>query len=152
MEIDDEMLPARLSVTIEPYDAGGVFVVVEGRLDSASERSVAEAIATEIDRGYRHLIIDLDAVTFIDGAGVHSLAWAVAALGDDPDAAVVLAGGGRQIQRDLVRTDVRRLFPVASGRWVALAMIRAQSDPMSSGWRRASRPPSRPAVMPTMTP
>jgi anti-anti-sigma factor len=139
MEIDDAMDPARLLVWVEPYEAGGAFIVLDGRLDAVSVRSVAEAIVTEIDRGHRHLIIDLDAVTSIDGAGVRSLAGTVAVLGNDPEAAVVLAGGGRRIQQELRRSGAERLFPIASGRWVALGTIREPSDPMSDGWRHASR-------------
>jgi anti-anti-sigma factor len=139
MVFGDAIDSARLLVWVEPYDAVGVFIVLEGRLDSVSVRSVAEAIATEIDRGHRHLIIDLDAVTSIDGAGVRLLAGTVGALGNDPEAAVVLAGGGRRIQQELRRFGAERLFPIASGRWVALGMIREPSDPMSDGWRHASR-------------
>lgn len=100
------------SVTTEPFSPHGAFVRVAGDLDLALAPRLGDAIAGEIARGHRHLVIDLSAATFLDCASVATLLRAVAPLRDEPDAAVVVAGATGIVNRLLMLLELDRILEI----------------------------------------
>jgi len=100
------------TVTTAAFGTCGSFVRVTGELDLALAPSLEHAIAGEIRRGHRHLVIDLTAATFMDCASVGTLLGAIAPLRAEPDATVVLAGPKGIVKRLLDLLQLGRMFDI----------------------------------------
>lgn len=108
---------------------------IRGEVDLGYTALLEEAIAGEIARGRRHLVIDLTAATLLDCAGVGALLTAVAPLRDQPDATVVLAGASGIVKRlfDLLRLD--RFFDILPDLDRATEHATATDRRQVDGWR-----------------
>ena len=100
------------TVTTAAFGTRGSFVRVTGELDLALAPRLEHAIAGEIRRGHRHLVIDLTAATFMDCASVGTLLGAIAPLRTEPDATVVLAGPKGIVKRLLDLLQLGRMFDI----------------------------------------
>ncbi len=68
--------PVDLTCEIHPYDDGRATVVLAGRFDVVEAMSVRERLAAPDVAAVDELTIDLQAVTFVDSAGLAVLARA----------------------------------------------------------------------------
>ena len=103
-------------------DEGVATVVVSGELDLATVPRLSATVAEHSDA--RLLVLDLNAVTFIDSAGVQVLIEADRACAGSGSRLVVLTGDG----------PVRRVLDLCEldGR---LAVVTTDPSPGASAWR-----------------
>jgi anti-sigma B factor antagonist len=106
-----------LNITVERHNAT-TLVVLRGDLDLATAPDLRECLVEVIDEGAR-IVIDLEAVDFLDSAGlgilVGGLKRARTAGGE-----LELVCSSREVLRPLEITGLDRLFTIHSGRDVAL--------------------------------
>lgn len=80
-----------MNVQVERHGEATAVITLVGRLDLVSASTAKRRITDTVAEGARHLVVDLDGVTFIDSSGLSSL---VAAL-----KAARQAGGDLRIAR-----------------------------------------------------
>jgi anti-anti-sigma factor len=121
------------SVTIEPFERAGAFVVVYGALDVGAAGLLSDAVRSAIEADYTQLVVDLNGATVFDSGAFRVLVESVAPLGEIDDSAVVIVSGGGCVQRllDLVEADL--LFPCYADRDTARRSLRL--PPSTTEWR-----------------
>lgn len=62
-----------LDVTVEPTTHDTAVVRLDGRLDLLTCGAVKEGLAGAVQDGYRHLVLDLQQVSFMDSSGLGAL-------------------------------------------------------------------------------
>jgi anti-sigma B factor antagonist len=60
------------SIDVSP-DRERVFVRAAGEIDLATAGKLEEAITELLDRGFRHVVVDMRKVTFLDSTGIRTL-------------------------------------------------------------------------------
>jgi len=126
-------------VTVEPFDAHGATVIVDGDLDLAVVPELEEAMAAVTANGHRHLVIDLSAATFLDSMATGVLLASLRPLRAHHDAAVVLAGATGIVERSLVVSGVGSLFSMFPDRPTAIRRVRGSTDTLRQSWRQIGR-------------
>jgi anti-sigma B factor antagonist len=102
--------PLHFGVTVVTAP-GAVTIAVNGELDIASVRAFETALADVNVEALRHLVLDLDQLDFIDGAGLHAiLALHGACL--RASTTLMIMPGPRHVQRvfELTGTDQQLPF------------------------------------------
>jgi anti-anti-sigma factor len=102
------------SITTTAYATDGVVVSLAGELDLAHASRLGDVLASEIARGHRQLVIDLQRATFLDCATLGTLLRAVAPLREDPDSAVLLAGPTGIVLRLLLLLELEQVFEIVA--------------------------------------
>jgi len=126
-------------VRSETLSTHGAAVIVDGDLDLATAPQLTAEISERIAHGHIHFIVDFTRATFLDSVAMTALLAAIEPLGSDQDAAVVLAGATRIVDRSLQVSGVGDLFTRFAERQDAIAALDA-SAPLSQRWRYAGRP------------
>jgi anti-sigma B factor antagonist len=62
-----------MDVTLDPQLEDKAVVHLVGRLDLLSAGAVKEQLASAVAQGYRHLVVDLEGVPFMDSSGLGAL-------------------------------------------------------------------------------
>jgi anti-sigma B factor antagonist len=91
-------------------DRDRAIVRVGGELDLAVAPRVAAAVDELVDVGFTRVVIDLRGLTFLDSAGVHTIASAHRSAGQR-GCAVSLVPGSGAVQRVLELTGAAPLLP-----------------------------------------
>jgi anti-sigma B factor antagonist len=131
------------AVSTRGFAAHGAVVEVAGELDLRSAPLLRAAIASQIELGHRHLVIDLTDATFLDCASVGTLLDSIAPLRADPAAAVILAGASGGVERLLALLELEQLFEMLPDAEAATARA-VDSSRKREGWRRLEIPPLLP--------
>lgn len=108
------MRAATKTMQIETYERQGVTVVEprEGRLDAEVAGDLRAALLAAVERGTRRLIIDLQAVEFIDSSGLGALVSALKRLKQlDPTGDIRLAQVQPPVLAVLEIIRLHRVFP-----------------------------------------
>lgn len=129
------------SVTTAAFSTHGSVVRVTGELDLALAPRLEHAIAGEIRRGHRHLVIDLTDATFLDCASIGTLLEAIAPLRAEPDATVALAGPKGIVKRLLDLLQLGRLFDILPDADQAAEQARDADREHLQGWRSPTPQP-----------
>jgi anti-sigma B factor antagonist len=129
------------SVTTAAFGTRGSFVRVTGELDLALAPRLEHAIAGEIRRGHRHLVIDLSGATFLDCASVGTMLRAIAPLRTEPDATVVLAGPKGIVKRLLELLQLDRMFDIVPDSDQAATHSTDADREHLQGWRSPTPQP-----------
>ena len=85
-----------MDVSLEPRVDGKAVVHLVGRLDMLSAGAAKEQLASAVAQGYRHLVVDLDGVPFMDSSGLGALIGGLKATR--------LAGGDLRVARPTEQT------------------------------------------------
>jgi anti-anti-sigma factor len=121
------------SVTIEPFERAGAFVVVYGALDVSVAGLLGDAVQSAIEADYTQLVIDLNGATFFDSGSFRVLVESVEPLGENEDAAVVLVSADGSVRRVLELVEADLLFPCYADRDTARRSLRL--PPSTAEWR-----------------
>ena len=109
-----------MEITLDERESGVTVVALTGRLDLLTAPAVKARLAEEVAAGRRKLVIDLDAVSFIDSSGLGALIGALKAArvaGGD----LRLARAPEQAQVILRLTTLDRVMKPYAGLDEALA-------------------------------
>jgi anti-sigma B factor antagonist len=99
-------------------------VDVSGRVGVENGSALRDAIATAVDGGARHLLLNLTGVTGIDAAGVGELARAAALIGErEGELRLVLRSEAVRVL--LIRTRLLAVLPTYSSEAEAIAAFEA---------------------------
>jgi len=99
-------------------DGSYATVVLGGEVDIATVRPLREALSSCVDAGCKEIIVEMGAVTFLDSAGLASLAQTFNALG---------SGGVMTISNP--SSTVRRLLDLSGMSKVLTVVPRGTLDP-----------------------
>jgi len=113
------------TVLTEPAMGASASIAAHGEFDLHTAHLLASAIATAVERGARHLVLDLRHATFLDCSTLHALISAAEPLRDEPAANVVLTGAQGVVKRFFDLVGVDSLVPLARPRDDAIAALRA---------------------------
>jgi anti-anti-sigma factor len=121
------------SVTVEPFDRAGAFLVFDGAVDVCSDGLLRDAVASAIEADYRQLVVDFATTTFLDSGAFRALVDSVEPLRDVEDAAVVLVGATGCVRHLLDLVDADELFPHYDDRDTARRALRLPAP--ETAWR-----------------
>ena len=85
-----------MDVRLEPQPDGKAVVHLVGGLDLQTAGAVKEHLASAVAQGYRHLVVDLDGVPYMDSSGLAALIGGLKATR--------LAGGDLRLARPTDQT------------------------------------------------
>ena len=108
-------VPDLVSIDVTGSTATGVLLTVRGEVDSSTAPQLREVLDTAFADGVPTLSIDLDAVTFLDSAGLCVLAAAHRRAIEDSVVLRVVASG-RAVVRPLQITGLYDLLAVEQSR------------------------------------
>jgi anti-anti-sigma factor len=94
-----------MAIHVTGSDDGIGVVAVEGRIDTATARSVEQAINGLLDTGVQRVVVDFSNVTYVASAGIRALILA-------QRRAQQFAGGGG-IQLAALTPNVQEIFSIA---------------------------------------
>jgi anti-sigma B factor antagonist len=131
-----------LRVTTRRFGEDGVCLETQGELDLAAAPLFSDAISAAIFEGHRHVVIDLEAATFLDCACLGAILAGMRPLRAERDAALVLAGANGSVERLLALLEFERTCPVVSSVDEAATLVLGPNDGRD-GWRtdEPSAPP-----------
>ncbi|MFJ8934806.1 STAS domain-containing protein [Streptomyces sp. NPDC102365] len=93
---------------------------ISGELDQSCEEYFLGTLASIVDAGRRHVVLDVTALVFCDSRGLNCL-LAIRWLLKRRDGRIILAGAGRRLSELLALTGSTELLPVR--RTVGLALL-----------------------------
>jgi anti-anti-sigma factor len=128
-------------VHAEMFDEERAIVAVDGDLDLSTASQLEAAVTEMIRYGHRRLVIDLTDAAFLDSVAMQTLLYAIAALRDDADAAVVLAGVHGVVDRSLSVSGVGQMFTMFATREAAIDALNGQGESLRQSWRRLRSDP-----------
>jgi anti-sigma B factor antagonist len=99
----------QLETRIEPNFL--VITPLESRVDAHIAAAFRTAIVDRIDQGHRHLLINMEKVTFIDSSGLGALVSALKRLGRDGELRVCSLNANVRSMFELTRLN--RVIPIA---------------------------------------
>jgi anti-sigma B factor antagonist len=126
-------------ITVEPFDAQGVAIVVDGDLDLDTALQLETALANVIAEGHRHLVVDLTTATFLDSVAMGTLLRSLRPLRHDPAAAVVLSGARGIVQRSLEVSGVGHMFTQFEDCHAAIGGLTDATAQLDDQWRSVSQ-------------
>jgi anti-sigma B factor antagonist len=101
-----------MDFSVESKDDGDWSVVhVRGEVDVFTAPKLRERIIELVERGRYNVIVDLEAVTFMDSTGLGILVGCLKRI-KEKDGSLVLAGPQRPVMRVLTITGLARVFPI----------------------------------------
>jgi anti-sigma B factor antagonist len=94
------------------YDHPGVVTItpLEARVDAHVAPAFRTALAERIDEGYRHVVVNMEKVEFIDSSGLGALISALKRLGRDGDLSVHSLSPAVRAMFELTRLN--RVIPI----------------------------------------
>ena len=98
-----------LILSEQPVNESGMVLVVVGRLDAVSAGALKERLKKLIHEGYPRLIVDMQAVPFIDSSGLAALVSGLKAA-REKSSTLVLANVGEQARTVFKVTLLDRVF------------------------------------------
>jgi anti-sigma B factor antagonist len=93
-------------------DSGAATVTVAGELDALTAPNLAEALADELARGERELLIDMSEVSFMSSAGLHVLLALTKNAAGTGVRLRMHTTGSRPVERVLEATGSQHLLPL----------------------------------------
>jgi anti-anti-sigma factor len=81
---------AEFSISEEPFEPAGIVICVSGELDIATTPKLRRSLGAALDRGVRHVVLDLRPLDFLDSVAVAALLHVARRLGDGGRLAVVV--------------------------------------------------------------
>jgi anti-sigma B factor antagonist len=140
--VDDlSRLPPRVSTS--RFATHGAFVRVEGEFDLAMVDPLRMAVAREVERGHRHIVIDLAEASLLDCACLGAILSEVAPLRSEPDATVLFAGAAGMVERLLTLLDFGQVCDLLPDATSAAELALDPTRPRAEGWRSLPRAPAR---------
>jgi anti-sigma B factor antagonist len=100
-----------LEFKVEEHPGQRAVVRLTGRLDANSSDALKTALKEVAATGLAHLVVDMQAVSFIDSSGLSALVSGYRAVREQ-DGALLLARVGPQIKVALELSRLYRVFPV----------------------------------------
>jgi anti-anti-sigma factor len=128
------------SVTVRPFAAHGVCLEGHGELDLVAAPLFGEAISAAIAEGYRHVVIDLGAATFLDCACLGAILAEMRPLSGERDAALVFAGASGSVERLLSLLEFDRICAMVASVEAATSLASNPNGTGVEGWRTDERP------------
>jgi anti-anti-sigma factor len=104
--------------------AGALVLVASGEMDYSASPQLRERMLGHIATGWRHLVLDLSAVTFIDSTAIGALVGAVARLQE-------VGGGSVRVVCNNHNERVLRIFDMA-GVASLIALHRSRAEAFSA--------------------
>jgi anti-anti-sigma factor len=106
---------AELTITLARTDETGVAIVLRGVMDAASAPLLRTELLRLHEQGYRHVVLDLAEVSFVDSAGLGVLVVALKRFRAD-GGNVVVRRPHRQVARLFEMTGLDAVFGSEDGR------------------------------------
>ena len=108
---------------IETEITRGILIItcVDSRLDAAVAQPFFKMIKNHIDKGHKHLVIDLSNVKFVDSTGLGALVRCLKELGSQGQ--LVLYGVGELVRSLLLMTKMDNIFAQAKGKTEAIELL-----------------------------
>ena len=107
------MTKVSFEISSTDHSGGTAVIALAGELDLRSSTVLRSSIIAAIERGARHVILDMSAVTFIDSTGLGALVGGLRRL-RTVDGELALVCADRSIVRIFEITGLDRVFPLHS--------------------------------------
>ncbi len=104
---------------VEQLENGRAVFTVSGRLDAATSADFKNGLKNAAAEYATFIVVDLNALTFIDSSGLSALVSGLKAL-REKDGGLALTGVGEQVRVAMELTRLDRIFPVYPDRASAL--------------------------------
>ena len=115
------------TVVTDPASGASESIAAHGEFDLHTANLIASAITGAVERGVRHLVLDLRHATFLDCSTLHALMSAAEPLRGEPAASVVVTGAQGIVKRFFDLVGVGPMGSLERPRDDAIAALRAMS-------------------------
>jgi anti-anti-sigma factor len=122
-------------VLMRRFAVRGVVLRGTGELDLLAAPLFEQGISSAIDEGHQHLVVDLEAATFMDCACLAAILMAARPLRADRDATLVFAGASGSVERLFELLNFDRTCSVVSNARAATTLALHCTGATADGWR-----------------